>query len=85
MNVKIVAVEHNANSLKIKVNGEQDAKYLKEELRNAGFDGVRIGQSGGLVGMRLFQMRIPNKKGGSSKETLEFLKSHEYVEFVEKQ
>ena len=77
---QVVNLIQGGNFVDLVLNGSSNAECLKETLEGAGFMGVRMKQPSGLSKTDMWKLTVPNKPGGSTNDTIDFLKEQEDIE-----
>jgi len=80
--MKILNVKQGGNFVEYMVDGMDDAKHLVAQLLVAGFPAELMDQARGLSATELQKVIVHNKKGGFSRDTIEYVKSLDNIEFV---
>lgn len=85
MSIRILKMKTMATSVETSVHGEENAHYLEEQAKKAGFDKVVVKKTSGDVGENFWQVIIDRKPGGTMLDIVAFLKSHPDVDYREEE
>jgi hypothetical protein len=81
LSIRILTDRKMMNAVQVMVAGEDNANYLADEARKAGFDNVQVGQRSGVVGTNLYHVLIRTRPNGKASEIVAFLEQHPEIEY----